>query len=97
MVEHAKGGRTVVRNLARLCWFHHRMVHLHRLMLSMGHDRALHAGFPDGKPVDRSIPAVAFLAETPSNPDAIGGEWCGDRLDLDLALAGLLGSGLLRC
>ena len=95
VTEHAKGGRTVLGNLTRLCWFHHRMVHLHFLGLSMGRDRVLHVCFPDGKPVDRILPSMAFRAETPQNPDAIGGNWCGDRLDLDLALTGLIAPGLL--
>ena len=96
VVEHAKGGRTVLANLTRLCWFHHRMVHLHRLRLAMGSDRALRVSFPAGNPVDRDVPSMTFIAETPPRPDAIGGSWCGDRLDLGLALDGLIGSGLLH-
>jgi Domain of unknown function (DUF222) len=90
VVEHRRGGKTRVSNLVRLCWFHHRMVHLHGLLLTLHPDRTLEVRFPDGKLVNRDLPTAAFFVEAPARPDDIGGRWCGDRLDLDHALTNLL-------
>jgi hypothetical protein len=89
VVAHAKGGKTGISNLARLCWFHHRIVHLHGLLLTLHGDRRLEVRFPDGTPVDRDIAPAEFLVARPEHPDRIGGSWYGDRLDLDCALAAL--------
>lgn len=89
IIEHAKGGRTRTSNLARVCWFHHRIIHLHHLNVSMGPDRHLHISFPDGKPVDRNIPTDRFYIEPPDNPDNVAGTWYGDRLNLNDTLTGL--------
>ncbi len=87
VVEHRHGGTSRLSNLARLCWFHHRVVHLHGLQMTLHRDRTLDVRFPAGNPVDRSIPSTAFLVAPPERPDEIGGRWYGDRLDLDHALA----------
>lgn len=86
VVELHDGGRTILANLARLCWFHHRAVHLHRLVVTMGSDHRLDVCFPDGKPVDHTIADTEFLIAPPKRPDLIGGRWYGDRLDLDYML-----------
>ena len=93
VVEHGLGGKTQIPNLVRLCWFHHRVVHLHRLILTLHPDRTLEIHFPDGKPVDRDIDVTMFNVEPPEHPDDIGGHWYGDRLDLDHALTALGISG----
>lgn len=41
VVDHRRGGRTVLRNLVRACAFHHRMIHLHHLVLTLHSDRRL--------------------------------------------------------
>lgn len=89
VIEHGKGGRTTISNLIRLCWFHHRAVHLHHLRLTLHPDRRLEVAFPAGNPVDRDVPVEAFLVPPPEDPDRVAGTWYGDRLDLNECLVGL--------
>jgi hypothetical protein len=94
VAQHGKGGRTKVKNLARLCWFHHRVVHLHHLQLTLHPDRTLDVHFPDGTLVDRDVPVERFYIEPPDNPDKVAGTWYGDRLDLNDILIGLNVTGV---
>ena len=89
VIERGKGGRTKLPNLTRLCGFHHRMVHLHRLVLTLHRDRRLEVRFPDGKLVDRPITYQQFVAPPSADPNLISGTWYGDRLDLGDALYAL--------
>ncbi|MGD9996947.1 MAG: HNH endonuclease signature motif containing protein, partial [Ilumatobacteraceae bacterium] len=85
VVERAKGGKTKLANLTRLCWFHHRMVHLHRLILTLHRDRTVTVTTRDGRPIDRPIPLLDFDLDPPERPDRIGG-WQGDHLDINECL-----------
>jgi hypothetical protein len=89
VIEHGKGGRTKIPNLIRLCWFHHRVVHLHHLQLTLHPNRRLEVHFPDGRPVDRNVAVGHFYIEPPKDPDQIAGTWYGDGLDMNDALIGL--------
>lgn len=94
VVEHGKGGLTRLANLARLCWYHHRVVHLEHLQLTLRRDRTLDVRFPAGNPLDRPIPAAEFTVEPPDHPDRVAGTWYGDDLQLNEALIGL---GIVSC
>ncbi|MGD9996958.1 MAG: hypothetical protein AB7L17_23840 [Ilumatobacteraceae bacterium] len=86
VVERAKGGKTKLANLTRLCWFHHRMVHLHRLILTLHRDRTVTVTTRDGRPIDRPIPLLDdYGIDPPERPDRIGG-WQGDHLDINECL-----------
>jgi hypothetical protein len=89
VVERGKGGRTRLSNLVRLCAFHHRLVHLHHLHVTLNPDRTLDLAFPAGNPLDRPIEQLDFEPPTPEPGDAIG-LWYGDKLYLDLVTFGLL-------
>lgn len=82
VVERGKGGRTALSNLVRLCWFHHRMVHLHALLLTLHPDRTLTVTTSDGTPIDRPIPKLTFDVDRPVDPDLIG-QWQGDRMHIN--------------
>ena len=90
VVERAKGGRTKLRNLARLCWLHHRMVHLHRLVLTLHPDRSLTVTTADGHPIDRPIAVTDFNVDAPQDPNRLGG-WSGQQMDLPYVVATVLG------
>jgi hypothetical protein len=92
VVPRSVGGETRLRNLVRLCAFHHRLVHVLGLRLTLHANRRLDVAFPDGKPVDRPIGFAPFVAPAPVDPDWITGTWTGERLHLDfvhLAIAGV--------
>ena len=82
VIERAKGGRTKLANLVRLCWFHHRMVHLHQLLLTLHPDRTLTATTRDGTPIDKPLPHLQFTVDPPDKPDLIG-QWYGDHLNIN--------------
>jgi hypothetical protein len=87
VVERAKGGRTRLANLVRLCGFHHRMVHLHGLLLTLHPDRSLTVADRRGAPIDRPIPVLDFDVDRPAKPDLIG-QWYGEDLHINDCLAG---------
>jgi hypothetical protein len=82
VVDRLKGGPTRLRNLIRLCWFHHRRVHLDKLVLTLHPDRALTVTRADGSPIDRPIPHTVHSAPPPTDPGKIG-NWAGDPLHVD--------------
>jgi Domain of unknown function (DUF222) len=88
VVERAKGGRTVLTNLVRICSAHHRLIHLHHLTVRLNPDRTITLLFPAGNPVDRPIERLAFQPATPES--GYLDRWAGDRLDLDWIVTGLL-------
>ena len=90
VVERHLGGRTTLPNLMRLCWFHHRQVHLHKLILTMHTDRSVTVVTPTGQPIDRPIAPARFRAPAPKRLDRIGGQWMGDRLDINACLDAVL-------
>ena len=78
-----QGGKTRLANLVRLCQFHHRLVHVLDLRLTLHPDRRLDVTFPAGNPIDRSIPYSQFVAPVPADPNLISSTWSGERLQLD--------------
>lgn len=90
VVEHAKGGRTRLSNLVRVCWFHHRQIHLHGFVLTLHPDRRLHITTSDGRPLDRVIPISDFGVDRPDDPNRIGA-WTGQHMDLPYVIATVLG------
>jgi hypothetical protein len=79
------GGPTKVDNLVRVCWFHHRAIHVHDLHVALGADRSVHVTRADGSPLDRLLHVSPFVANPPDDP-AMLGQWAGDPLDLDFCL-----------
>jgi Domain of unknown function (DUF222) len=88
VVERAKGGRTVLTNLVRLCGAHHRLIHLHHLTVRLNRDRSIELYFPAGNPVDRPIECLSFSPSTPES--GYIDNWAGDHLDLDWIVSGLM-------
>jgi hypothetical protein len=88
VIDRLKGGPTRLRNLVRLCWFHHRRVHLERLVLTLHSDRTLTVTRTDGSPIDRPIARGAFIAPAATAPGNIG-NWAGDRLHVNDCLLAL--------
>ncbi|MEZ5219796.1 MAG: DUF222 domain-containing protein [Ilumatobacteraceae bacterium] len=92
VVERRRGGPTRLWNLARLCRFHHRMIHLWGLVVTLHPDRRLTVAWPDGTPVDRELDPQRCRVELEAveDPDRIGGLWDGSRLHIDDCLAGFV-------
>ncbi len=90
VIERAKGGRTKLNNLVRLCWLHHRMVHLHGLILTLHRDRTLTVTTADGRAIDRPIPITDFTVDAPEDPNRLAG-WSGQQMDLAYVVATVLG------
>lgn len=88
VVEHPKGGRTRLSNLVRLCSAHHRLVHLHRLVLTLHPDRSVTVTTSDGRPVDRPISPTVFPIVDCPDPTLLG-RWYGDRLDIGMCFDAL--------
>ncbi len=95
----ADGGETKLSNLVMLCRFHHRQVHEGRVDVRMLDDGALRFTGPRGQVLE---PAVALSGTTSElvrgnrrdghdiGPATAVTRWCGERIDYDLAIAGLL-------
>jgi hypothetical protein len=90
VIERAKGGPTKLSNLVRVCWYHHRQIHLHGLLLTLHPDRHLDVTDRDGRPIDRHIPITDFSLAAPDDPQRLGG-WTGQRLDIPYVVATVLG------
>ena len=88
VLEHSRRGRSRLRNFARVCGFHHRLIHLHRLQLTLLADRTLVVTTEDGTPIDRPLPPLELPIEEPTEPSRIG-QWYGDRLDVGMCLDAL--------
>jgi len=73
VVPRRLGGKTHLRNMVRLCQFHHRLVHILGLRLTLHPDRTLDVRFPAGNPVDRTIEHSPFAAPAPADPNLISG------------------------
>lgn len=82
VVERRHGGRTRLANLVRVCAFHHRMIHLHWLVLVLHRDRRLEVFRADGTPIDRELPVTEWRQAPVDDPGRIGGGWCGERLSI---------------
>ena len=95
----ADGGETKLSNLVMLCRFHHRQVHEGRVDVRMLDDGALRftgtrgqqfeaamsmAGDADQLACQHRIEGIAIDAATAVT------RWCGERLDYDLAVGGLM-------
>ena len=100
-IEHwARGGQTELANLVQLCAYHHRLIHEGGYRLTRGPDQTLIFRRPDGRP----IPATPDpSAGTPGRlhadnrrhglditSDTTRRRWDGSRLDLALAIDGLV-------
>lgn len=83
VVHRGQGGKTRLSNMVRICQFHHRLVHILNLRLTLHPDRRLDVTFPAGNPIDRSIPYSPFVAPVPADPNLISSTWSGERLQLD--------------
>ena len=90
VVERSKGGRTKLNNLVRLCWLHHRMVHLRGLVLTLHRDRTLTVATVDDRAIDRPIPITDFTIDPPEDPNRLGA-WSGQQMDLPYVVATVLG------
>jgi hypothetical protein len=88
VVEHGRRGRSKVRNFARLCAFHHRLVHVHRLQLTLLADRTLLVSREDGTPIDRPLPYLELPVDEPVDPSRLG-QWHGEKLDVGMCLDAL--------
>jgi hypothetical protein len=91
VIERSKGGKTELRNLAWLCWIHHRMVHLLKLVLTLHPDRTLTVATADGRLIERPIPWHEFQVDPPVDPNRLGGLE-GDRMDLGYLVAAVVGT-----
>lgn len=81
VIDHRHGGATKLSNLVRVCWFHHRHIHLQHLNLTLHPDRTLTVTNADGTPLNRPIPTVGFQPPTPIDPNRLG-QWLGDQLQI---------------
>jgi HNH endonuclease len=100
-IEHwARGGQTELANLVQLCAYHHRLIHEGGYGLTRGRDQTLIFRRPDGRPIP---PAPAPTAGRPARlhadnrrhglditSDTTSRRWDGGRLDLALAIDGLV-------
>jgi hypothetical protein len=82
VVERRQGGKTVLTNLIRVCAFHHRMIHLHRLLLVLHPDRTLEVFRSDGTPIDKDLTMTQWMQAPVDDPNRITGKWCGDTLSI---------------
>lgn len=95
----ADGGATRLSNLVLLCRFHHRLVHEGQLSVMRLDDGALRFTNSNGEPfssVSRTKGSVAALIADHGRlapditPETAITRWAGERLDLGLAVAGLM-------
>jgi hypothetical protein len=100
-IEHwAHGGRTELGNLVQLCAYHHRLIHERGYGLTRGPDQSLIFRRPDGReipaaPVPRAGSRERLYADNRGRGVDIGSDttrrhWDGSRLDLALAIDGLV-------
>ena len=82
VVERRHGGKTTITNLIRVCAFHHRMIHLHRLVLVLHPDRTLEVFLADGTPIDKDLSMSQWMQAPVEDPNRITGKWCGDPLSI---------------
>jgi hypothetical protein len=98
-IEHwAHGGATRLSNLVLLCRRHHHLVHEGGARVRMLDDGALVFTDATGRSIDAAPPLAGepdWIAERhreaglPIDAGTARGLWCGERLDLGLAVAGL--------
>jgi len=92
VVHWANGGETKPSNLVSLCRFHHRAVHEGGIRIEILDDGALRFVKPDGEAVDSVLPGftqpLGDWRQLPSG--VIANRWRGERMDLGLAVEGLL-------
>ena len=84
----ARGGRTVHANLRRVCPPHHRMVHVRGLRLQAGDDGRVVLVDRHGQRLDHRIPTIPVRERPPVGTPVPA--WCGEPLDVNLALDALL-------
>jgi hypothetical protein len=101
-IQHwADGGETSMDNLVLLCRRHHRLVHEEGFGLNRGADGAIHFSLPDGKMIPSgpdtrfsgNIVALRIQNEEKGldiTPDTIIPMWCGEKMDHQMAVLGLL-------
>jgi hypothetical protein len=93
----ADGGETSLENLVLLCRHHHRLVHEGGFSVARG---AIDFHRPDGAwlpPTFALKPVAPFALEATNDahglsvtPDTCVPQWCGERMDMDLAILGML-------
>ena len=97
----ADGGETSMDNLLLLCRRHHRLVHEEGFGLNRGADGAINFSLPNGKLIPSgpdtrfSGNVVALLNRNEQKglnitPDTIVTKWCGEKMDHQMAVLGLL-------
>ena len=95
----ADGGGTKLSNLVMLCRFHHRQVHEGRVDVRMLDDGALRFVGARGQRLQAAVSMVGDVAQLVRQhqregidiePATAVTRWCGERLDYDLAVAGLM-------
>ena len=97
----ADGGETSLRNLVLLCRYHHRLLHEDGFTLELRDDGKLLFFRPDGVPVpevpapvlaSRDIVADVEATGTHVSAETCVPNWCGERMDLAMAVDGLVQS-----
>jgi hypothetical protein len=95
----AHGGETKLSNLVMLCRFHHRQVHEGRIDVRMLDDGAMRFTGTLGQPLEAAVITAGdpdeLVRRHRSEGPAIDAatavtRWCGERLDYDMAVDGLL-------
>jgi hypothetical protein len=100
-IEHwARGGQTELANLVQLCAYHHRLIHEGGYRLTRGPDQTLIFRRPDGRPIPAAPgPSAGTLGRLHADnrrhgldltSDTTRRRWDGSRLDLALAIDGLV-------
>jgi hypothetical protein len=100
-IQHwADGGETSLENLVLLCRHHHRLVHEGGFSVGRGADGAVVFHRPDGEGLPSAFPLKRVepceLEGTnddlgiPITPDTCVPRWYGERMDMDLAILGML-------
>jgi hypothetical protein len=100
-IEHwADGGETSLENLVLLCRHHHRLIHEGGFSVGRGADGAIVFHRPDGAWLPPAFPlesASPFALEAMNDdhglsvtPETCVPRWHGERMDMDLAILGML-------
>ena len=97
----ADGGETSLRNLVLLCRYHHRLLHEGGFALQLRDDGKLLFFRPDGVPVPE-VPAPVWASRDITVDNEAAGihvsaetcqpNWCGETMDLAMAVDGLVQS-----